>query len=96
MMVGLGDPGCGKSKAEAVALVIAGPSPALQISKFTDKVNKHLSAASTIGIHLDDATNPREFAASAKRYLDCCMSAEDNHFVSLQCCPLYTLNYHVL
>ena len=96
LIIAVGDPGTGKTKAGNVALATVGSYPKLFYNTFTDAHNGQVSSQTTMGFQADDPTNLLQIGQAAKRFFsdgtNACIGKES----SPKCTPLYTVNKHVV
>ena len=95
-MVGVGDPGTGKTKEGHVALATVGAYPNKFFNMFTDALNGEIAAQTTMGFQADDPTDPRELGKAAKRFFSDGTNATMRKENSPKCTPLCTVNEHVI
>jgi len=96
LVIGVGDPGTGKTKAGNIALATVGAYPNKFFNLFTDAHNGQVASQTTMGFQTDDPTDPSEIGKSAKRFFsdgtNVCIGKEN----SPKCTPVCTVNEHVI
>lgn len=66
LVVGIGDPGCGKTKAGNVGLSCTGSFQHHFLNLFTDAYTGKMSCQTSMGFQTDDPTDPAEVGKAAK------------------------------
>ena len=92
----VGEPGTGKTKAGNIALATVGAYPKLFYNMFTDAHNGQVSSQTSMGFQADDPTDPAQIGRAAKRFFsdgtNACVGKEN----APKCTPLCTVNAHVV
>ena len=95
LILAVGDPGTGKTKAGNVALATVGASN-LFYNMFTDAHNGQVSSETTMGFQADDPTDPSQIGKAAKRFFSDGTNACIGKETAPKCTPLCTVNEHVV
>ena len=95
LIIAVGDPGTGKTKAGNVALSTVGAYPKLFYNTFTDAHNGQVSSQTTMGFQADDPTNPTQIGKAAKRFFSDGTNGSSAK-KARQSAPLCTVNEHVM
>ena len=96
LILGVGLPESGKTKAGNVALATVGGFPHLFFELFTDSHNGIVSAKTSLGFQADDPTEPGEIGKAAKRFFSGATSATCRQESTPQCTFITTVNDHVM
>lgn len=96
VVVGVGDPGTGKTKAGHIALATVGAYPNMFFNMFTDAHNREVAAQTTMGFQTDGLTDPSELGKAAKRFFSDGTNATMRKENTPKCTPLCTVNEHVI
>ena len=96
LIIGVGEPGMGKTKAGNVALATAGSYPKRFYNLFTDAHNGSVSSFTTMGFQADDPTDPSEIGKAAKRFFSDGTSANCRKELLSKTSPICTVNPHVV
>lgn len=96
LIIGVDEPGMGKTKAGNVALATAGSYPKRFYNLFTDAHNGDLSSYTTMGFQADDPTDPSEIGKAAKRFFSDGTSANCRQELLSKTAPICTVNPHVV
>ena len=82
LVVGVGNPDSGKTKAGNIALATVGGYPHLFFELFTDSHNGLVASKTSMGFQADDPTDPAEIGKAAKRFFSggdqCLVQTRDN------------------
>ena len=96
LVIGVGEPGMGKTKAGNVALATVGSYPKRFYNFFTDAHNGHLATMTTMGFQADYPTDPAELGKAAKRFFSDGKSGTFWEQRVSKCAPICTVNPHVV
>ncbi|KAK3707808.1 hypothetical protein QZH41_011973 [Actinostola sp. cb2023] len=96
LVVAVGDPGCGKTKAGNVAIGCTGGYPHLFFNLFTDAYTGQIASQTSMSFQADDPSDPAEVGKGAKRFFSDGSSSNCMSQSLPKCSPIYTVNEHVV
>lgn len=96
LVVGVGNPDCGKTKAGNIALATVGGYPHLFFELFTDSHNGVIASKTSMGFQADDPSDPAEIGKAAKRFFSSGTSASCWQETKPNCTFITTVNEHVV
>ena len=96
LIIGVGEPVMGETKAGNVALATAGSYPKRFYNLFTDAQNGSVSSFTTMGFQADDPTDPSEIGKAAKRFFSDGTSANCRKELLSKISPICTVSPHVV
>lgn len=96
LIVGVGNPDSGKTKAGNIALATVGGYPHLFFELFTDSHNGLVASKTSMGFQADDPTDPAEIGKAAKRFFSGGTSASCRQETTPKCTFITTVNEHVI
>ncbi|CAB4029259.1 Hypothetical predicted protein [Paramuricea clavata] len=96
LVIAIGSPGCGKTKAGNVAIACTGSYPTQFYNLFTDAYNGQVASMTSMGFQADDPTDPAEVGKAAKRFFSDGSSGNCFGQKTPKCSPIFTVNKHVI